>query len=98
MSWLYGVATVPPGRVVPVRVTAPPAATVRLIGPLTLCGGLELSVRVTTGFAIPGAVGVPLTVHPVSGRPAGRAPSVIEQVKGASPPVALMIPSYGVPT
>jgi len=45
-----------------------------------LCGGVELSVRVTTRFAVPGVVGVPLTVHPFSERPSGRAPRVSEQV------------------
>ena len=80
MTWLYGVATVPLGRIVDVRATAPLPVTVRLIGPLTLCCGVELSVRFTIRFAMPGAVGVPLTVQPVSERPAGRTPVVMVQV------------------
>ena len=78
MVWLYGVATVPLGSVADVSDTAPLAVTVRLIGPLTLCCGVELSVRFTIRFAVPGAVGVPLTTQPVSVRPAGSVPVVIE--------------------
>ena len=80
MVWLYGVATVPLGSVADVSDTAPLAVTVRLIGPLTLCCGVELSVRFTIRFAVPGVVGVPLTVQPVNERPTGSAPAVMVQL------------------
>ena len=80
MTWLYGVATVPLGRIVDVSDTDPLPVTVRLIGPLTLCCGVELSVRFTIRLAVPGVVGVPLTAHPVNERPTGRAPLVMVQL------------------
>ena len=92
MVWLYGVATVPLGRVVAVSDTPPLGVTVRLIGPLTLCFGLELSVRFTIRLEIPGVVGVPLTVQPLNERPTGSAPVVMEHVYGAVPPVAPIVP------
>ena len=92
MVWLYGVATMPLGRVVAVSDTPPLGVTVRLTGPLMVCGGLALSVRVTTRFAVPGVVGVPLMVQAFSERPSGRAPREIAHVYGAVPPVALMVP------
>jgi hypothetical protein len=45
---------------------------------LAFCAGLPESVTFTVTGEVPAAVGVPLTVQPVSVRPAGSAP-VIEQ-------------------
>ena len=55
---------------------------VRLIGPVVVCCGLEVSVTFTVMFEVPAAVGVPLTVQPAGVRvnPAGRTPDVIVQV------------------
>jgi hypothetical protein len=46
---------------------------------LAICAGLPESVTVTVTVELPAEVGVPLIVHPVRTRPAGRVP-VIEQV------------------
>jgi hypothetical protein len=90
----------PFGRLVEVSVSVPVVLglIVRLTGPLTLCCGFELSVTLTVRFVVPAAVGVPLTVHPVSVRPAGNVPAVIVQAYGVVPPVTSIVPLYGVPT
>jgi len=66
---------------------------VRLSGPLVLCCGDELSVTLTVRFAIPAAVGVPLTVQvlDVKVKPAGSVPPVIEQLYGVVPPVTPIV-------
>ena len=46
---------------------------------------------------LPDAVGVPLTIHPVSVRPAGSVP-VIEQPYGGVPSAAEMVELYAIPT
>ena len=51
-----------------------------LSGPETVFVGLLESVTDTVMFEVPGVVGVPPTVQPVSVRPAGSVPDVIEQV------------------
>ena len=76
---LYGMPTVPLGRLVNVSLTAPAAVIVRLSGPVTLCFGFDESVAVTVRFEVPAVVGVPLTTHPVNDSPAGRTPPVIAQ-------------------
>ena len=87
-TWLYGVPTTPPGRVVAsANGPPPPEVMVRLIGPVVLCCGFEASVTFTVMFEVPAAVGVPLTVQPVRVRPAGRTPDVIVQAYGVVPPV-----------
>ena len=90
--------TTPFGRLVRVSVNPPVGSIVRLTGPLTLCFGFELSVTVTVAVDVPAAVGVPLTVQPVSVRPAGSAPPVTVQTYGAVPPVTPIVPVYGTPT
>ena len=79
---VYGVPTVPSGRFVVVSINPPEGLIVRLTGPLALCCGFEESVALTVKFAIPAAVGVPLTVQPFapSVNPAGSVPPVIAQV------------------
>lgn len=59
--------------------------------------GLPESVTFTVIVEAPAVVGVPLTVHPESERPAGRAP-VIEHAYGMTPPVAPICALYGTPT
>lgn len=54
---------------------------------LAFCAGLPESATFTVIGDEPWVVGVPLTVQPVSVRPAGKAP-VIEHVYGEVPPVA----------
>lgn len=46
---------------------------------------------------LPDAIGVPLTIHPVSVRPAGNVP-VIEQLYGGVPSAAEMVELYATPT
>jgi hypothetical protein len=58
-----------------------------LAGPETVFVGLLESVTVTLKFEVPAAVGVPLTVHPLSERPAGNEPEEIEQLYGVVPPL-----------
>ena len=58
---------------------------------LTFCAGLPASVTLTVTGELPAVVGVPLTVHPVSDKPAGRVPALIEHVYGVVPPVAVMV-------
>ena len=69
------------GSIGEVKVNDPPpaGAIVRLMGPLAVFCGAELSVAVTVRFAVPAVVGIPLTVQPVRVRPAGRVPVVMEQ-------------------
>jgi len=70
---------------------------VSVTGPLVLCCGFELSVTPTVRFAVPGVVGVPLSVQPFSVNPAGSVPPVIVQLYGVVPPVIPNVPVYGVP-
>ena len=79
IGWLYGTPTMPLGRLVSVSVTAPFAVIVRLTGPLTLCCGFDASVAWMVMSEVPAVVGVPLTVQPVSVRPAGKVPLVTVQ-------------------
>jgi len=69
------------GSIGEVKVNDPPptGAMVRLIGPLAVFCGAELSATLTVRFAVPAVVGIPLTVQPVRVRPAGRVPVVMEQ-------------------
>jgi hypothetical protein len=90
--------TTPFGRLVRVSVNPPVGSIVRLTGPLTLCFGFDASVAWMVMFEVPAVVGVPLTVQPVSVRPAGRAPPVTVQVYGAVPPVTPIVLVYGTPT
>lgn len=69
-----------------------------LSGPETVLFGLPESVTMTVIFEVPGAVGVPPTVQPVSERPAGNVPDVIEQLYGVVPPPASMLALYTTPT
>jgi hypothetical protein len=71
---------------------------VRLTGPLVVPVGLLESVALTVRFAVPGAVGVPLTTQPAPrARPAGRVPAVIVQEYGDVPPLTPIVASYGMP-
>lgn len=80
--------TVPFGSV-PVIVNA--AGLITMVSfALTFCAGLPASVTFTVMGDEPAVVGVPLTVHPASARPAGSAP-VIEQEYGAVPPLAVIV-------
>jgi hypothetical protein len=60
------------------------------IGADCVCAGLEESVTVAVKLTVPLVVGVPATV-PLEARvnALGRLPTVIDQVYGAVPPVAL---------
>jgi hypothetical protein len=49
-----------------------------LSAPETFFTGLLESVTITVSGEVPGVVGVPLTVQPVSVSPAGNVPAVIE--------------------
>lgn len=71
---------------------------VMLSGPDTVLFGLPESVTMTVMFEVPGAVGVPPTVQPVSERPAGNVPDVIEQLYGVVPPFASIVALYTTPT
>jgi hypothetical protein len=61
------------------------------------------SVAFTVKVAVPGAVGVPVTVmllpalepRPI---PTGKAPDANDHVNGGTPPVPVMLPVYAVPT
>jgi hypothetical protein len=66
--------------------------------PETVLFGLPESVTITVMFEVPGAVGVPPTVHPVSERPAGNVPDVIEQLYGVVPPLVSIVALYTTPT
>ena len=67
-------------------------------GPETVFTGLLESVTITVRLEVPGAVGVPLTVQPLSVRPAGSVPDVIEQLYGVVPPLAPIVALYTTPT
>ena len=95
---LYGVPTTPLGRVGDASVREPGVTIVRLTGPLTLCFGFELSVTLTVRFAVPATVGVPLTVHPLSVKPAGSVPVVTLQLYGDVPPLTPITALYATPT
>jgi hypothetical protein len=88
MVELYATPTVPPGRVL-VIVNAAGAITMVSFCEV-FCTGLLASVTFTTTDEDPEAVGVPLTVQPLSERPAGNAP-VIEQMYGVVPPAAVIV-------
>jgi hypothetical protein len=64
---------------------------------LTFCAGLPESVTFTVTGDEPAAVGVPLTVQPVSVKPAGNVP-VIEQEYAGVPSLAVIVELYGTPT
>ena len=83
---------------VPVRLRVPEGSIVIVSGPETVLFGLPESVTITVMFEVPGVVGVPLTVQPVSESPAGNVPDVIEQVYGVVPPPASICPLYTIPT
>ena len=68
----------PFGKVVFVRVRGA-GAMVIVSGPDVVSTGFAPSVTFTVTVEAPGVVGVPLTVQPVSFRPAGNVPAVIEQ-------------------
>ena len=69
-----------------------------LSGPETVFVGLPESVTITVMFDVPGAVGVPPTVQPLSVSPAGNVPDVIEQLYGVVPPLASIVALYAMPT
>jgi hypothetical protein len=61
--------------------------------------GVLESVTVTVKSALPAAVGVPeITPELLSVSPAGSAPAVSVQVKGVTPPLAVRVSLYAVPT
>jgi hypothetical protein len=66
--------------------------------PDTVFAGLPESVTITVTVELPAAVGVPLTVQPLSVSPAGRVPVVMEQLYGEVPPLAPMVALYVMPT
>jgi hypothetical protein len=51
----------------------------------------EVSATWTVNVDVPAADGVPDMVAPLSERPAGRAPAVIDQVYGPDPPLAASV-------
>ena len=57
---------------------------------LAFCAGLPESVTLTVTGDEPAVVGVPLTEHPESARPAGNVP-VMEHEYGAVPSIAVMV-------
>ena len=57
--------------------------------------GFAESVAFTVTVEVPAVVGVPLTVQPVSVRPAGNVPLVIVQAYGETPPLTLIGAEYG---
>ena len=71
---LYGTPTVPLGRVANDSVSGD--KIVRLTVPPVPCCGFPLSVAFATKVEVPGVVGVPLTVHPVSVNPGAGVPPV----------------------
>jgi hypothetical protein len=54
-------------------------------------------VTLTVTVALPAVVGMPLTTHALSDRPAGSVP-VIEQAYGDVPPLAVIVELYATPT
>jgi len=83
----YGLPTVPFSSFVNDSVRA--SVMVRDIGPDTLSCGLEASVTVIVGFAVPCVVGVPVIAQlfGVNANPVGRVPPVTVQTYGPVPPV-----------
>jgi hypothetical protein len=64
---------------------------------LAFCAGLPESVTFTVTGEVPAAVGVPLTVQPVSVKPAGSVP-VIEHEYAGVPSIAVIVELYATPT
>ena len=93
----YGTPTMALGSVA-LRLNVPEGLIVMLCDPETVLVGLLESVTVTVMFEVPGAVGVPLTVQPLSVNPAGSVPELIEQLYGVVPPLASMVALYATPT
>ena len=60
-------------------------------GPEMVWEGDSESTTFTVTVELPAVVGVPLTVHPVSERPAGKVPDVIAQLYGEVPPLTPMV-------
>ena len=60
-------------------------------GPDVVCDGEPESSTLTVTVELPAVVGVPLTVHPLSVRPAGNVPAVMEQLYGEVPPATPMV-------
>jgi hypothetical protein len=60
-----------------VSVIVSAAAAITIVSfALALCCGLPASVTLTVTAELPAAVGVPLTVQPVSVKPAGNVPEI----------------------
>jgi hypothetical protein len=95
MLELYAMPTVPSGSVL-VKTSAAGAMTIVSTW-LTFCAGDPASVTFTVTIELPAVVGVPLTTHAASERPAGNAP-VIEQLYGEDPPLAVIVAPYATPT
>jgi hypothetical protein len=90
MVALYGTPTVPFGSM-EFASTSGAGAIVMLSGPVVDSCGLLESVAVTVTLLVPGTVGVPLTVHPLSASPAGNVPAAIVHAYGAVPPLTPMV-------
>jgi len=89
MVALYATPTVPFGSVF-VSVRAAGLMTM-VSGPEVVWDGAPLSSTFTVTVELPAVVGVPLTLHPLSARPAGRVPEVIVQLYGEVPPATPMV-------
>jgi hypothetical protein len=85
----YTTPTVPFGRVF-VSVRAAGLITI-VSGPEVVCCGEPESSTFTVTVELPAVVGVPLTVHPLSVKPAGSVPAVMVQLYGEVPPAAPMV-------
>jgi hypothetical protein len=83
---VYGTPIVAPGSVA-TTCNVLFGVIVMLNGPFTLCFGLELSVTPIVRVELSAVVGVPLTVQPVSVRPAGSTPARTLQLYGVVPPL-----------
>ena len=83
---VYGTPIVAPGNVAD-TCSVLFGVIVMLNGPLTLCFGLELSVTPIVRVELSAVVGVPLTVQPVTVKPAGNTPPTTLQVYGVVPPL-----------
>ena len=86
MVVLYATPTVPFGKFVVLSASGA-GFTVKVTGPVPVLGGFEASVPLTVTVALLGAVGVPVTLQPLSVRPAGKVPEVNVQVYGPLPPL-----------
>lgn len=75
---LYATPTVPFGSVL-VSVNAAGLITM-VSGPEVVCDGEPESSTFTVTVELPAVVGVPVTVHPLSDKPAGRVPEVMLQL------------------